>query len=148
MNQRGLFMARKNNRNKQSREQVEKMYKRYESKFPTGAPHLDEADFVAEVIKRRKHKSHDVVMDIVRDTKYDMSQAQARSLRKAMAKYNAMAEEKDKVRVPTIRDIRKGNVPEEFKSALSLRYEELRKSGLSWQDAKDTISQEYFGSPE
>lgn len=147
-------MAKENKQNKQSKQyklskdKASKMYKRYESKFPNGEPHLDEADFVAEVIKRRKHKSHDVVMDIVRDTKYDISQAQARSLRKAMAKYNAMVEEKEQIKVPTIRDIRKGNIPEEFKSALSLRYEELRKSGLSWQDAKDTISQEYFGSPE
>lgn len=141
-------MANKSKQYRLSEEKARRMYKRYESKFPNGEPHLDEADFIAEVIKRRKHKSHDVVMDIVRDTKYDISQAQARSLRKAMAKYNAMVDEKEQIRVPTIRDIRKGNIPDEFKSALSLRYQELRKSGVSWQDAKDTISQEYFGSPE
>lgn len=148
MNQRGLFMARKNNRNKQSREQVEKMYKRYVSKFKAGEAHLDAGDFAEELRKRRKYKSHDIVMDIVRDTKYDISAKQARELRKAMERYNSMVDESERIKAPSIRDIRKGKLPDEFKSAISQRYHALVQSGYSTDAASDVISQEYFGSPE
>ena len=141
-------MARKNNRNRQSREQIRKMYKRYKSKFKAGEVYLDEGDFAAELSKRKKYKSHDIVMDIVRDTKYDISAKQARELRKAIERYNAMVDESDRIKPPSIKDIRKGKLPEEFKSAMTQRYHALVASGKSTEDARDTISQEYFGSPE
>lgn len=141
-------MAKKSKNYKQSREQVMKMYKRYKSKFKAGEFHLDEADFASELSKRRRYKSHDVVMDIVRDTKYDVSAKQARELRKAMDRYNAMVDESERIKAPSIRDIRKGKLPDEFKSAISQRYHSLVESGMSSDDASDVISQEYFGSPE
>lgn len=141
-------MAKKSKRYRQSREQVRKMYKRYEAKFKAGEYHLDEADFAAELSKRRNYKSHDIVMDIVRDTKYDVSAKQARELRKAIDRYNAMVDESEQVKAPSIRDIRKGKLPDEFKSAMSQRYHALVESGMSSDDASDVISQEYFGSPE
>ena len=141
-------MAKRSKRNRQSKEQIRKMYKRYKTKFKAGEFYLDEADFAAELSKRRKLKSHDVVLDIVRDTKYDISAKQAKELRKAMDRYNAMVDESEKIKAPTIKDIRKGNIPEEFKSAMSQRYHSLVESGMSSEDASDVISQEYFGSPE
>ena len=141
-------MVKKSKRYKQSREQVRKMYKRYKAKFKAGEYYLDEADFAAELSKRRNYKSHDIVMDIVRDTKYDVSAKQARELRKAIDRYNAMVDESEQVKAPSIRDIRKGKLPEEFKSAMSQRYHALVESGMSSDDASDVISQEYFGSPE
>ena len=141
-------MARKSSRNRQSREQVRKMYKRYKSKFKAGEFYLDEGDFAAELSKRRRYKLHDIVMDIVRDTKYKISAKQARELRKAMDRYNAMVDESERMNAPSIRDIRKGNLPDEFKSALSQRYHALIASGETIEDAQNKISQEYFGSPE
>lgn len=141
-------MAKRTTRNRQSREQVRKMYKRYKTKFKAGEFYLDEADFASELSKRRKYKSHDIVMDIVRDTKYDISAKQARELKKAIERYNTMVDESDRIKAPTIRDIRKGNVPDEFKSAMTYRYHELVNSGISSDNASDIISQEFFGSPE
>lgn len=141
-------MAKRTSRNKQSRAQVRKMYQRYITKFRDDEFHLDEADFASELSKRRKYKSHDVVMDIVRDTKYSVSAKQARELKKAIERYNVMVDESDRIKAPSIRDIRKGNLPDEFKSAVSYRYHELVNSGITADEASDIISQEYFGSPE
>lgn len=141
-------MAKKSKRYRQSKEQIRKMYQRYKSKFKAGEFYLDEGDFAAELSKRRNYKSHDIVMDVVRDTKYDISAKQARELRKAMDRYNEMVDESERIKAPSIRDIRKGKLPEEFKSAMSQRYHSLVESGMSSEDASDVISQEYFGSPE
>ena len=141
-------MAKKSKRYRQSKEQVRKMYKRYKEKFKAGEFYLDEADFASELSKRRNIKSHDIVMDIVRDTKYDISAKQARELRKAMDRYNAMVDESERIKAPSIRDIRKGKLPDEFKSAMTHRYHSLIESGMTSEDASDVISQEYFGSPE
>lgn len=131
-----------------NKSKLDKMYKRYTSQFKKGEVHLDKVDFANELRTRRSKKSHDVVMDIVRDTRYDYSAKQARSVKKAIERYNKMVTKDQRIKGITVTQIRKGNVPEEFKMALRSRYSELAAEGKSTEEARSIISYEFYGSPE